>query len=293
MQLWLSSIGYYAEMANGSPGFVGVRLKQLREDRRLTAAQLADLTPGGAISGTMITNVETGRKRDLTATELVTVAAALQVSPLDLMIDRSQPWEPVPFGHLGGGLAGMTNIEFLRRASAYPDFARGWRGHNEARLLEKVIQAEVEIARLDFAKTEPNIGDRTQSWHPRTEHGEEFIVRGTEEDVRWEIAQRAVDRFREALGAAGQLSELGSDLSLESLESWIESLESWTDGRLANIRKRVLLLLTEFPDLDVKHDGHFDMPEIDPRTGRALPPRRPPMRQGEVIPGDIPEQPHA
>jgi len=84
------------------PGPVGRRLRALREALGLTAAQVAsrsdELTPD------IISNVENGRKRDLTATEVVQVAVALEVSPMALLVNVDEPW-------------GRVDVPGLRRAA--------------------------------------------------------------------------------------------------------------------------------------------------------------------------------
>ncbi|WP_298745346.1 helix-turn-helix transcriptional regulator [uncultured Microbacterium sp.] len=60
----------------------GARLKEIRTKRGLTAEALAERVGDSAVTKTVITNVESGRKRDLTTTELFLLSSALGVSPL-------------------------------------------------------------------------------------------------------------------------------------------------------------------------------------------------------------------
>lgn len=96
------------------PSLVGRRLHTVRTARGLSAAQLADRVAGQAVSKTVITNVESGRKRDLTVSELVLLANALQVSPLFLIVDPRKPWDPVDIPGIE-----MTNVEYARRADIF------------------------------------------------------------------------------------------------------------------------------------------------------------------------------
>ena len=64
----------------------------MREARGLSAQQLADRLEGSGITRSMITNLETGRKRDLTSTEVLQIASGLEVSIWALIVDTSNPW---------------------------------------------------------------------------------------------------------------------------------------------------------------------------------------------------------
>lgn len=59
-------------------------IRQLRADRELSAAALADLT-GGLITRDTIANLESGRKRVIDVAELIVIAKALGVPPLSLI----------------------------------------------------------------------------------------------------------------------------------------------------------------------------------------------------------------
>ncbi|WP_454149026.1 helix-turn-helix domain-containing protein [Microbacterium lacticum] len=101
-------------MATDDVSLVGRRLQTVRSAHRLSAAELAARVPGGAVSKTVITNVESGRKRDLTVTELLLLAHALDVPPLFLVIDPRLPWEKVDIPGID-----MTNIEYARRSDLF------------------------------------------------------------------------------------------------------------------------------------------------------------------------------
>jgi len=75
-----------------TPAPIGTRLARLREARGLSAQQLADRLEGSGITRSMITNLETGRKRDLTSTEVLQIASGLEVSIWALIVDTSNPW---------------------------------------------------------------------------------------------------------------------------------------------------------------------------------------------------------
>jgi transcriptional regulator with XRE-family HTH domain len=69
---------------------IGERIRWYRTIRGLSARALADLT-GGVLTRAVIANLESGRKIDVTVTELVALAEALNVRPgmLDGRVDGS------------------------------------------------------------------------------------------------------------------------------------------------------------------------------------------------------------
>lgn len=127
------------------PSLVGRRLHEVRTARGLSASQLADRVAGRAVSKTVITNVESGRKRDLTVTELVLLADALQVSPLFLIVDPRHPWEKVDIPGIE-----MTNVEYARRADIFsvlqPSNGVFWGGAGSAETA--LAQGEDAVAEL-------------------------------------------------------------------------------------------------------------------------------------------------
>ena len=66
---------------------IAATVKARRKELGITAAELADRTSvGKPLTRAVISDIETGRKRTLDITELVTLAAALNMSPLTLLI---------------------------------------------------------------------------------------------------------------------------------------------------------------------------------------------------------------
>jgi transcriptional regulator with XRE-family HTH domain len=92
---------------------IGLRVAAYREIRKLTAAQLADSIPGAAITRAIVVNIENGRKRDLTATETMLIAAALRVPVLALLVDVEQPWRSIGLDGMPEPYASMSAAEYL------------------------------------------------------------------------------------------------------------------------------------------------------------------------------------
>lgn len=92
---------------------VGRRLAAYRKWRGLTAEQLAESIPSEAVTRGVIANVESGRKRDLTATELMLVASGLDISPIALLVDLDRPFDLVEASGLAASYSELTNAEYV------------------------------------------------------------------------------------------------------------------------------------------------------------------------------------
>ncbi len=79
----------------------------------MTAEELANAIPDSSVTKTVITNLESGRKRDLTATELFQIASALRMSPLHLVVSDEDAFAPVPITGLAEPYASMCVAEYL------------------------------------------------------------------------------------------------------------------------------------------------------------------------------------
>lgn len=118
VQHQLAVLAYSADMAQNerpkkevSP--VGRRLARYRKRANLTAEQLAERIPNPDITRGVIANIESGRKRDLTSTELALIASGLDVSPIALLVDMNDPFAVVDIPGLADGYRGLTNTEYV------------------------------------------------------------------------------------------------------------------------------------------------------------------------------------
>jgi|SRR5215218_8950252 transcriptional regulator with XRE-family HTH domain len=79
---------------------VAARVRELREKRRLTAAQLAAAMTGAGIKWdrSTVAKLETGRRENVSVAELLALAAVLEVAPVHLLIplEDDQPYEVTP-----------------------------------------------------------------------------------------------------------------------------------------------------------------------------------------------------
>lgn len=193
MQARHSEVRYARRMANKSePSALGVQLREMRRERGLTAEALAARVPDPALTKTVITNVESGRKRDLTATELLQVASAIGVSPLLLAATAAGPLEPVNSPGLAAPYGEMCLAEYyvanhvvrFPLSQADPVLLTSIRLFEILRQVEAVITVHTEVeASASYAPSDDDdaivIGtganeiwiDRsefsTESWHDR------------------------------------------------------------------------------------------------------------------------------
>ena len=103
---------------------LGKRIADYRKLRGFKNAQaLADAISDERVSRSTIVNLELGRKKDATTTELMLIAKALRVSPVSLLVDLSKPFDRE--------LEGLTNFETLN-----------WFGLWEAPLASNVFDSD-------------------------------------------------------------------------------------------------------------------------------------------------------
>ncbi|WP_153303397.1 helix-turn-helix domain-containing protein [Plantibacter flavus] len=242
------------EAPKKSVSLVGRRLAAVRRWRGMTAEQLAEAIPSSDITRGVIANVESGRKRDLTATELALVASGLDVSPIALLVDMSSPFEPVALEGLADGYAGLTNVEYLFATSIYaPENA--WHGlqiPNDARaLMTSLLRAEgslkqvqaIEDARSDrgaFAAkaAEDARGSVRHSDGPLHSFG--VTAEMLSDDFYRAYVQDLIDDYRDLLqrvpGGMWDWNGLRVPPNVEA--------------RIEEIRRRVVLAMEDDPTLD-------------------------------------------
>lgn len=244
------------------PSFAGKRLAAVRASRGYTAAQLAEMSPAEGITKTVITNLESGRKRDLTTTELVQLASALNVSPLELIVEVERPWDVVEIPGLNEPFSGLTNVEYARRAS----ITSGHGGFDPAisELANLLIRAEAALVRFEVLKaieSAPIQGPKPDEPVLRTltPHGEP--VQLWLDDAWWDTAQGMIDAYRSLLQLRKRQSDSGGAWSWPAFDSRVEAL-----------RLRVVEILAAYPDLDYGQEDPVGLrkwePALDPRTGR-------------------------
>jgi transcriptional regulator with XRE-family HTH domain len=84
------------------------RVKQLREGRKMSAARLAELCAENGmpnLNRDVIANLESGRRPNVTIDEVMVLALALDVAPVNLFIPVDERWLTVGKWIVGAGVA--------------------------------------------------------------------------------------------------------------------------------------------------------------------------------------------
>lgn len=112
------------------------------------ASDLADAIPNPKVTTSVIQNIESGRKADLSVTQLLEISYALGVSPLFLLAPMSQRMDRVELPNVSASIASMTVDEFDRWIALLPgapmptlDRVWAWSASTAARLLRDLTEA--------------------------------------------------------------------------------------------------------------------------------------------------------
>jgi len=89
-----------SEWVGGIAALLGAQVRKYRKERRLTAQQLSDACAelGADVPASVINNVETGRRSSFDVAELLVVAEALGIAPVNLLfpLGRQDTVEVLP-----------------------------------------------------------------------------------------------------------------------------------------------------------------------------------------------------
>jgi transcriptional regulator with XRE-family HTH domain len=100
---------------------IGRRIAAFRKERGISSTdQLAEIIGGDLVSGAVLRNIESGRKSDLTVSQLLNISRALAVSPLFLLAPLARPFDKVDLPNVSAAVAEMTVSDFDAWISAHP-----------------------------------------------------------------------------------------------------------------------------------------------------------------------------
>lgn len=104
-----------------SEASVGARIKLARRERGFrTTRDLAGAVPGGNVTAAILENIESGRKADISVSQLLNIARALNVPPSYLLAPMGSPNSTLDLPNLSADFDGMTAAEFDCWLSATP-----------------------------------------------------------------------------------------------------------------------------------------------------------------------------
>lgn len=100
---------------------IGARIKMARRERGYrTTRELADAVEGGKVTSAILENIESGRKADISVSQLLNIARALNVPPSFLLAPMGTPEAELDLPNLSADFQGMTAAEFDCWLSATP-----------------------------------------------------------------------------------------------------------------------------------------------------------------------------
>src|SRR5579875_3833696 len=95
-----------------SGGGLGKRLARYRKQLGFDSAQALSARTSGRVSTSVLQNIESGRKQDISVAQLLEISRALGISPLLLLAPLESPTAPLDLAGVGPELLRMTAIEF-------------------------------------------------------------------------------------------------------------------------------------------------------------------------------------
>ncbi|GAA1449013.1 helix-turn-helix domain-containing protein [Leifsonia poae] len=100
---------------------VGARIKLARRQRGFrTTRELAEAIPGGNVTEAVLENIESGRKADISVSQLLNIARGLNVPPSMLLAPLGRPNAELDLPNLSDDFDGMSAAEFDCWLSATP-----------------------------------------------------------------------------------------------------------------------------------------------------------------------------
>lgn len=153
---------------SGKTSGIGQRIKEVRRRRGYrSTTELAEQIAGGNVTTAVLENIESGRKADLSVSQLLNIARALRVPPAYLLADITTPGSTLDLPNLGKDLAEMTAGEFEAWFSG--TLGGTYRSHDPDERID-LLQLEayrtltrLQRERVRLAATREAIGDQMTS----------------------------------------------------------------------------------------------------------------------------------
>lgn len=184
-----------------SESSVGARIKLARRERGYrTTRELADAIPADNVTMAVLENIESGRKADLSISQLLNIASGLGVPVSMLLAPMANPEAELDLPNLSGQFDGMTAAEFDCWLSATPLSSYRPRLAAERGDIDLLNSLrELGTLRRELERLEVVLGVQSTSGDP------DFA--GSNYEVRERIARltQEVGRVAELLASAGIL----------------------------------------------------------------------------------------
>ena len=138
---------------------VGARIAAARKARGFKSTKdLADAIPGDSITGSILQNIEAGRKNDLAVAQLLNIAWALGVSPTWILAPIGLPTEHIDLPNIIPEIRDLTVAEFDAWLSGntdgtyMPETSDEHNDRIQLAALRELLKEKRELKRLDLLK---------------------------------------------------------------------------------------------------------------------------------------------
>jgi transcriptional regulator with XRE-family HTH domain len=182
---------------------VGQRIRALRKSRGIkSTADLAALIPGNLLSGAVLRNIEVGVRSDLSVSELLNIARALNVAPIYLLAPIRQPDAHLDLPNLSDDLNQMTAIEFDEWLSGSSDWIQEWttvEDQSERNQLRAMRELERQAKERDRLTSLLDLSPELQTASSQSLDSAQADVLS----IRWTEALRRIELLSHYLQTAG------------------------------------------------------------------------------------------
>ncbi|HEX4403096.1 MAG TPA: helix-turn-helix domain-containing protein [Galbitalea sp.] len=184
---------------------VGARIAAARKMRGFKSTkELAAAIPGDSVTGSILQNIEAGRKNDLAVAQLLNIAAALKLSPLFILAPLGSPHERLDLPNISPAVAGMSVAEFdawvsgLTNGSYRALSADELSERTQLEAFRELLAARRQLRGLELT---PKLED-TEAWEnaPRTDDGHAIL---DDRQHRIDDTKRRISQLEIYLGSAG------------------------------------------------------------------------------------------
>lgn len=184
---------------------VGARIRLARRERGFrTTAELANAIPGGNVTEAILENIESGRKADISVSQLLNIARGLNVPISMLLTPIATPDGVLDLPNLSDDFEGMSVAEFDSWLSATPSSSYRPRLAAERvdigtlTLLRELGTLRREMERLRIVR---NVGAAS---------GDSDLKSNSRVDSQLKDVQRELERLVDLLSSAGIDAEVAS-----------------------------------------------------------------------------------
>ena len=183
---------------------VGARIAAARKMRGFKSTkELAAAIPGDSVTGSILQNIEAGRKNDLAVAQLLNIAAALKISPLFILAPLGSPHDRLDLPNISPAVAAMSVAEFDAWVSGLTN--GGYQAlsadeYSERAQLEAFRELLAARRELRHLETMPQF-EYTKEWLISQET-DDAVIRANIQ-TRIEETKRRISQLEIYLGSAG------------------------------------------------------------------------------------------